>query len=102
MRERWDGSGYPYNLKGDRIPLISRIVAIADAYDAMTHERTYSPMKSKEEALLELQRCSGSQFDPNIVRLFMGNVDSIFSAQSTPSTAAEMIPPEYPAPSPQG
>lgn len=79
MRERWDGSGYPYSLKAEKIPLISRIVAIVDAYDAMTHERPYRDKKGRDEALLELKRCSGSQFDPDIVKLFLDNIEGIIS-----------------------
>lgn len=79
MRERWDGSGYPYGLNGEQIPLISRIIAIADAYDAMTHERPYKSKKSLKEALAELKRCSGSQFDPHLIRIFIDNIDSILA-----------------------
>ena len=69
--ERWDGGGYPRNLKGKSIPLLSRILAVVDAYDAMTEERSYSKTMSKEEALNEIQRCSGTQFDPEIAESFI-------------------------------
>jgi len=69
--ERWDGSGYPLGLKGREIPLECRILAIADAYDAMTSQRVYNRRKTKMEALEELRRCSGSQFDPEMVEEFI-------------------------------
>ena len=69
--ERWDGTGYPLGLKGECIPLVSRIVNIADSYDAMTHNTTYRKPLSKEEAIEELKRCSGKQFDPDIVDVFV-------------------------------
>ena len=68
--ERWDGRGYPDKLIADEIPLGSRIVAVADAYDAMTSERPHAARRTHEEALDELRRCSGSQFDPAVVQTF--------------------------------
>jgi diguanylate cyclase (GGDEF)-like protein/putative nucleotidyltransferase with HDIG domain len=65
--ERWDGSGYPDGLPGDEIPLGARIIFVADAYDAMTSDRVYRDRFSGEEAIAELERCAGSQFDPEIV-----------------------------------
>ncbi len=69
--EFWDGTGYPHGLKGEEIPLLSRILAIADAYDAMTNDGFYRKAMSKEDAINELIRCSGKQFDPNLVPLFI-------------------------------
>jgi diguanylate cyclase (GGDEF)-like protein/PAS domain S-box-containing protein len=69
--EKWDGTGYPNGLKGEEIPLFSRIIAIVDAYDVMTHARPYSDPLSKEEALKEIKKCSGSQFDPELVEEFV-------------------------------
>ncbi len=66
--ERWDGKGYPDGIKGEDIPLFARIIAIADAFDAMLSERVYRPSKSKKDALRELEVCSGTQFDPYIVK----------------------------------
>jgi HD-GYP domain-containing protein (c-di-GMP phosphodiesterase class II) len=68
--ERWDGKGYPEGLKGNKIPLISRIVAIADAYDAMTNDRPYRKAMSKNKALGEIERESGAQFDPSLAKIF--------------------------------
>jgi putative nucleotidyltransferase with HDIG domain len=70
--ERYDGSGYPAGLKGDNIPLNARILAVADAYDAMTSERPYRCGKmTREQALSELRRCAGKQFDPIVVEVFV-------------------------------
>jgi diguanylate cyclase (GGDEF)-like protein/PAS domain S-box-containing protein len=69
--ERWDGSGYPQGLKEEDIPLLSRILSIVDAYDAMTSSRPYNVVKSKEEAIEELRKFSGSQFDPKLVEIFI-------------------------------
>jgi len=66
--ECWDGSGYPLGLRGEKIPLISRIIAIADAYDVMINGRPYKEAISEEEALAEIERCAGTQFDPELVR----------------------------------
>lgn len=69
--ERWDGRGYPCRLKGAEIPIWGRIVALADSYDAMTHDRPYRPAKSHEEAIEEIQRQREKQFDPLIVDAFL-------------------------------
>ena len=65
--ERWDGSGYPSGLSGVDIPRESRAIFVADAFDAMTTDRPYGEVLSTEEALAELRRCSGLQFDPQLV-----------------------------------
>jgi diguanylate cyclase (GGDEF)-like protein/putative nucleotidyltransferase with HDIG domain len=65
--ERWDGSGYPDGVSGERIPLGARIIFVADAYDAMISERVYRRRVSPEEAIAELDRCAGTQFDPRVV-----------------------------------
>ena len=69
-QERWDGEGYPLGLLGEDIPLPCRIVAIVDAYDAMTNDRPYRRALSVAQALAELHRCAGTQFDPTLVELF--------------------------------
>ena len=74
--ERWDGGGYPANLKGDKIPLFSRIIAIADAYEAMTSARPYREKLSAAAAIAELKANSGTQFDPHLVDLFVTAVAS--------------------------
>ena len=65
--ERWDGTGYPDALGGEDIPLGARIIFVADAYDAMTSDRVYRGRLTDDEAIAELARCSGSQFDPDVV-----------------------------------
>lgn len=72
--ERWDGSGYPAGLSGEKIPLNSRILAIVDAYDVMTHEQLYQPARSHEDAIAELQQQAGRQFDPRLVERFINQV----------------------------
>lgn len=72
--ERWDGKGYPKGLSGEDIPLFSRIICIADAYEAMTSDRPYRKAMSSKEAIAELRRCSGSQFDPQLVDVFINEV----------------------------
>jgi diguanylate cyclase (GGDEF)-like protein/PAS domain S-box-containing protein len=69
--ERWDGKGYPRGLSGESIPLISRILAVADAYDAMTQDRSYRKAMSRSDALDEIELNSGTQFDPNVARVFL-------------------------------
>jgi len=69
--ERWDGRGYPRKLSGEDIPLLCRILAVADAYDAMTNDRVYRKAISKETAMAELEQNSGTQFDPSVVKLFL-------------------------------
>jgi len=68
--EKWDGSGYTAGLKGDDIPLGARILAVADAYDAMTSTRSYRRNFSEEEVIKEFKRCAGFQFDRTVVKAF--------------------------------
>ncbi|MDF3000463.1 MAG: diguanylate cyclase proteinuncharacterized domain HDIG-containing protein [Bacillota bacterium] len=74
LHERWDGKGYPQGIAGEEIPLLSRIVSVVDAYDAMTENRPYRTAMSEEEASAEIRRNSGIQFDPRIVRVFLDKV----------------------------
>ena len=73
--EKWDGTGYPRGLKGDAIPLLGRIMAIADVYDALTSMRPYKDAFSHEEAVRIITESSGTQFDPKLVELFIKNSD---------------------------
>ncbi|ARP42857.1 diguanylate cyclase [Geobacillus thermodenitrificans] len=72
--ERYDGKGYPYGLKGEEIPKLARILCIIDSFDAMTTERPYQPTKTFEEALEEIERCAGTQFDPVYAAKFVAFV----------------------------
>ena len=69
--ERWDGKGYPQGLAGADIPLLSRIICVADAFEAMTSMREYQVRRSASSAIEELQRCAGKQFDPEVVEAFV-------------------------------
>lgn len=69
--EHWDGNGYPHGLKGKEIPITSRIIGVVDAYDAMTNDRIYHAAISKEKAIEEIINCSGKQFDPEVVKVFL-------------------------------
>jgi diguanylate cyclase (GGDEF)-like protein/PAS domain S-box-containing protein len=73
--ERWDGTGYPDGLVGDQIPLEARIVAAADAYSAMTNDRSYHPALPPNQALAELARCAGTHFDPSVVHALIDLLD---------------------------
>src|SRR5439155_6138122 len=72
--ERWDGHGYPDGLAGDEIPLGSRIIFAADPFDAMTSDRLYRAALSFDEAVAEVARCAGTQFDPDVVAAFVACV----------------------------
>ncbi len=73
--ERWDGRGYPVGLKGNNVPLIARIIAVADTYDAMTSDRAYRRALPHDVAVGEIERCSGSQFDPQVSHTFTDGLD---------------------------
>jgi len=74
--ERYDGTGYPHGLKGQDIPTGARIMSVADTFDAMTSSRAYRQARSSREAYAELKRCSGTQFDPDVVNLFLELAES--------------------------
>jgi HD-GYP domain-containing protein (c-di-GMP phosphodiesterase class II) len=78
--ERWDGRGFPDGLAGEAIPLEARIVAVADAFDAMTTERPYRAARTSEEAIAELRRVAGTQLDETVVEAFA----TVVAGQSTP------------------
>jgi len=73
--EKYDGTGYPLGLQGEQIPLECRILTIADAFDAMTNDRPYRRAKTTREALAEINNCSGTQFDPQLVDIFKGIIE---------------------------
>ena len=77
--ERHDGGGYPDGLAGDEIPLIARIVAVCDAYDAMITKRAYRDARDPQAAIAELRSCSGTQFDPEVVAAFIGALEAAAS-----------------------
>jgi HD-GYP domain-containing protein (c-di-GMP phosphodiesterase class II) len=83
--ERFDGMGYPDRLARDNIPLAARIIAVCDAYDAMTSERPYRPTMTSAAALTELRQCAGAQFDPIVVERFCHEVER---RESSPQHAA--------------
>jgi HD-GYP domain-containing protein (c-di-GMP phosphodiesterase class II) len=69
--ERWDGKGYPGGLAGEAIPLVARILALADTFDAMSSTRSYRPALPREKVLEDFRRCAGTQFDPALVERFL-------------------------------
>ncbi len=75
--EFFDGSGYPEALTGEKIPLGARIIAVADAYDTITSDRTYKKARNAKEALAELERCANAQFDGAVVELFVRTMRSM-------------------------
>lgn len=82
--EKYDGTGYPAGLKGEEIPLPGRIIALADTYDAMTSTRPYRKALEHEVAISEIKRCAGTQFDPELARLFVSLADEIDAARQNP------------------
>jgi HD-GYP domain-containing protein (c-di-GMP phosphodiesterase class II) len=74
--ERWDGGGYVDGLAGNEIPFAARIIAVCDAYIAMTSHRPYREAMDEREALAELRRCASSQFDPDVVRVVCAEVEA--------------------------
>lgn len=87
--EKWDGSGYPKALKGTEIPLVGRVVAIADVFDALCSRRCYKDSWPIEKVLDEIWATSGTHFDPDIVQLFMNNLSKIYEIK-------DMFPPDVP------
>ena len=92
--ERWDGTGYPDQLAGDEIPLGARIIAVCDAFDAMTTDRPYQPAVPLDDALAELRECAGSQFDPAVVEIFCEEAEAVLRDMGGPEP---MDPVESPA-----
>jgi HD-GYP domain-containing protein (c-di-GMP phosphodiesterase class II) len=73
--ERLDGMGYPMGLKGDQIPEFARVIAVADAFDSMTTTRSYRGARTLDEAVVELRRCAGKQFDPVMVEALIAAIE---------------------------
>ncbi len=90
--EGFDGAGYPRGLEKQGIPLMGRIIAIADAYDAMTSDRAYRRALPHEMAIGEIERCSGTQFDPEIAELFLYQIEQ-FRKEATRKGRLELVPP---------
>jgi putative nucleotidyltransferase with HDIG domain len=82
--ERWDGTGYPSGKAGEEIPVEARVLAVADAFDAMTSDRPYRRALSREQALAEVERCAGTQFDPRIAQVFL----ELFAEAELPAAAS--------------
>jgi response regulator RpfG family c-di-GMP phosphodiesterase len=79
--ERWDGRGYPLKMKGNEIPIIARIISVADTYDAMTSDRSYRRALPHEVAVAEIERCSATQFDPEVAAMFTSNLEAFRDAE---------------------
>ena len=79
--EKWDGSGYPNGLEGDQIPLVGRVVAIADVFDALTSERPYKKAWSVDDAIGLLEAEAGKHFDPDLVPLFVNALPQVLEVK---------------------
>ncbi|EMI10969.1 bifunctional diguanylate cyclase/phosphohydrolase [Anoxybacillus gonensis] len=86
--ERYDGRGYPYGIKGEEIPKLARILCIIDSFDAMTTDRPYQRTKTFSEAIVELRRCSGTQFDPQYVEPFIQMIEEYYPEKITNKTVS--------------
>ena len=96
--ERMDGKGYPMGLAGDEIPEFARVIAVADAFDSMTSTRSYRGARSVEEAVAELRKCSGLQFDPMLVDAFIAALTrQRWESQPTGESSPAALPADFPA-----
>jgi HD-GYP domain-containing protein (c-di-GMP phosphodiesterase class II) len=100
--ERWDGQGYPHQLAGEAIPLAARIIAVVDAYDAMTSDRPYRQAMPHEAAMEEIRAMAGSQFDPTVVQAFVNMVKDrdLAEAESRGADFHRVFGPDIPYPNP--
>ena len=95
--EWWNGQGYPEAMRGDQVPLLARIVAVADVYDALTTERPYKKAFSHEQAIEEIRRESGTHFDPEIVEVLLenqhrfSNIKAFSEFEERPEAADELL-----------
>jgi len=89
--ESFDGQGYPACLRGEQIPLGARILTVADAFHAMVTGRAYRNARTPEEALAELRRCRGTQFDPLVVDAFLRSIQSVGGQQRSDSVVSLVI-----------
>ncbi len=90
--ERWDGKGYPHGIKGEEIPMFGRLIAIADSFDAMSSTRTYRSALDRDKVLTEIERCGGTQFDPQLSRFFVGLDFAEYDRMVSRHKAAEQRP----------
>ena len=90
--ERWDGTGYPNGLAGEAIPMSGRILAIADVYDALTHDRPYKEAWTREDALTEIKAQAGKQFDPNLVDVFVDVIAQLAATEEVPDSPSDAAP----------
>ena len=102
--ERWDGKGYPHQIAGEKIPLMGRIICVADCFDAMSSTRTYRPALPLDTVLAEIRRCGGAQFDPALANVFVTLDFSPYrqavEEQVTASKTAPQAPADAPPPAP--
>lgn len=89
--ERWDGTGYPSGLKGEEIPKLARILTIIDTFDVITHSRSYKKAQSAQAALHEIEQCAGSQFDPELSRIFIGIMQNVLDKEPGAFADPEMV-----------
>ena len=89
-QERWDGSGYPAHLSGESIPLVGRVVAVADVFDALTHDRPYKSAWPDAQAVAEIERMSGHDFDPCVVAAFLAT-RTAQAAKHSPQAEASVL-----------
>jgi putative nucleotidyltransferase with HDIG domain len=95
--EWWDGTGYPRGLAGEQIPLVGRIVAVADVFDALTHDRPYKAAWPISQGIARIKRAAGNQFDPRVVAAFLATRPDLESRRQTTVPAGSGYPPERPS-----